>query len=360
MSRVSPSFSVACVQVAYVAEPNGPNCASFLTPDHFLPITSVSRRNHSQELELLVRKNIKKTSATFLGFSMLLAACSGTGDAPDALAFQDDSGGTGAATVARPTGNPCASNEFSVGFDASVVLIDPTTTTAGPFAVNVPAGTYDIIVSTWLGPEDIAAQTMEQWFFTTDSGYQSPLTNDFSPELLQNQEFQGQTIGATTSVTLHHKAPGMTSANSVHPLCIGFRTVEAPETTTTTAAPVETTAAPVETTEAPVETTEAPVETTEAPVETTEAPVETTEAPVETTEAPAETTPTTEAAAEGTEAVAAQADETTTTVREDPTDAPELALTGPSELATSLGLTGAALLLAGSAAVVAARRSDDE
>ena len=50
---------------------------------------------------------------------------------------------------------------------------------------------------------------------------------------------------------------------------------------------------------------------------------------------------------------------TTTTTVLDPTEAPELALTGPSELALSLGLTGGALVVAGGAALVAARRSED-
>ncbi len=301
---------------------------------------------------------------------MLLAACSGDGGAPEALAFQDDSsGGTGAVTVNRPVGNPCSSNEFSVAFDQSVLLLDPAPATAGPFSVDVPAGTYDIVVSTWFGFEDDPSQTMEQWFFTTDSGYTSPTTDDPSIELLWNQEFQGQTIGDTTSVTLHHKAPGMASANSVHPLCIGFRSVAVPEETTTTTAAPETTEAPV-VTEAP-ETTEAPV-VTEAP-ETTEAPV-VTEAPEETATTTSEpqdaevagpTTTTTVAEQAETAGVAAQASETTTTsttttVTASATAAPELALTGPSELATSLGLTGAALVLAGSAAVVAARRSEDD
>ena len=40
-----------------------------------------------------MRTNKKTLSATLLGFSMLLAACSGGGETPEALAFQDDSSG---------------------------------------------------------------------------------------------------------------------------------------------------------------------------------------------------------------------------------------------------------------------------
>lgn len=76
-----------------------------------------------------MRKNI--FTAGFLGLSMLLAACSGEGDVPAALAFQDTE------TVNRPVGNPCASNEFSVVFDESVVLEDSDTDTLGPFDLSL-------------------------------------------------------------------------------------------------------------------------------------------------------------------------------------------------------------------------------
>ena len=134
-----------------------------------------------------MRKANKNLAASLLGFSLLLAACSGTDQTPEAIAFQDDSSG-GSATVNRPTTNPCAANEFFVEFDEDVVLLDPAATTAGPFDIELPAGTYDVLVSTWLGFEEIEIQTMEQWFFTTDSGYTSPLTTDPSPELLMNQQ----------------------------------------------------------------------------------------------------------------------------------------------------------------------------
>jgi len=216
-------------------------------------------------------------------------------------------------------------SNYSVAFDSSVALIDPGVTTLGPFAVNVPAGTYEITMSSWLGLTDDPAQTMEQWYFTTDSGYTSPLTTDSSPNMIFTDVVNTQTLPATASVTLHHKGnTGVT--NSVHPLCIGFRTVAAP--TTTTAAPTTTTAAPTTT-------------TTAAPTTTT---TENNQVSPASTAAPTTTTTTTTTAAP-----------TTTT-----TTAPSLALTGPDDLSMSLGLTGAALLLAGGAAMVAARRTEED
>ena len=365
-----------------------------------------------------MRTNKKTLSATLLGFSMLLAACSGGGETPEALAFQDDSSGNvdvgtddgagdtagtdngagdtagtdngagdgaGGETTNRPTENLCDSSAFNISFPESVVLTDPANSMIADVDFAVPAGTYDIFTVTWKGFTDDPAQTMEQWMFeAVDGDYVSPLTSDNDSELIvTNQLGEGVTIDGFTSIKLSHKAPGMDSANSVHPICIGFRPV-APAATTTTAAPVEetttTTAAPeiveevTTTTAAPVEettTTTAAPEIVEEVTTTTEAPVveevtTTTAAPAvgevnATTEAPVveEVTTTTAAPA----AVGGANDTRTTTTVARATGSlqgPELALTGPSELATSLGLTGAALVLAGSAAVVAARRSEDD
>ena len=276
--------------------------------------------------------------ALLVGFILLLGACSTESSPPDGLAFQDDSSGdtvpqqsltdtsstaaptTTASTVPRvnrPWDRDCSTNDYSIAFGDDVVLITPAPTMAGPFNVTVPAGTYDITVSSWLGFEDYPTHVDESWYFSTNSGYTSPLTTDSSPELIMNDLFSAQTIGETTSITLHHKSPNSAQANSVHPLCIGFRAVTAP---TTTAAPTTTTEQAV--IGSPTTTTTA-APTTAAP--TTAAP---------TTAAPT-TTPTTAAPA-------------------------QLALTGMSELSMSLGLAGAALTLAGVATLMAARRSEED
>ena len=317
-----------------------------------------------------MRTRNTKLSAAAVGFTMLLAACSGQGDVPEALAFQDDSSDDAAPVdpaptdpaptgdAERPTNLTCSSSDVSFQFGPNDVLLDPNPGTLGPFTLPtaLAAGTYDITLATWFGPQELPVQTMEQWRVVTDSGYASPLTTDASSptQLDWVQTFGGQDVPATTQIFIEHKG-NTGNVNSVHPLCVGFSLNE-PVVTTTTAAPVTTTtAAPVTTTTAaPVTTTTAaPVTTTTAaPVTTTTAtPVVTTTVvqPVvtTTTEAPAETT-------------TAEAPAVTTTTVAGPTAAPELALTGPGDLALSLGVTGGALILAGSAAVVAARRSDDD
>ena len=254
--------------------------------------------------------------ALFAGFVLVLGACSTDSTPPDGLAFQDDSSGdtssvapTTSSTVPRvfrPTDRTCSTSDHSIAFGEEVTLIAPTPSTQGPFNISIPAGTYDITVSSWLGFEDYPDHTMEQWYFSTNSGYTSPLTTDSSPELTVNDLFSSQTVPETTSITVHHRSPSSAQPNSIHPLCIGFRAVAPPETTTTTTT-----------------TTEAPAVISAAQTTTTT----TTAAPTTTTKAVAPA---------------------------------QLALTGPSELSMSLGLTGAALTLAGVAALMAARRSEED
>lgn len=275
--------------------------------------------------------------ALFMGFVLLLGACSSESAPPDGLAFQEDDSSqdpqipideatttTEAAPtttestvpkVNRPTNRTCSANDYSIAFPADLALIAPSPTTGGPFSVSVPAGTYDIVVWSWLGLEDYPTHVDERWYFTTDSGYTSPLTTDSSPELVTADQFSNQTLGATSSITVHHSAPGSAEANSVHPLCIGFRTVSAPQTTS----------------------------------------VETTTTVAETTTTVAETTTTVQVAGPTTTTTAAPT--TTTAAAVQPA---QLALTGASELSMSLGLAGAALTLAGVATLIAARREDDE
>lgn len=283
--------------------------------------------------------NNRKTRAfvaLLAGLALLVTACSTESQPPEGLAFQD-SGETSttvaetatttaaettteapeetATTIAgtpRPTNFTCADADYSIAFNDSIVLLDPQLPSSGPFAISIPAGTYDINIATWLGWEDFPTHTMEQWFIEADSGYTSSFSTDTSPTQVTADTFTNQFIATDiTSITLRHKLPGMFENNSVHPLCVGFTLIEAAPTTTT-AVPA-TTAAPVTTAEAQIL---AEATTTVAPT-TTIAGVATTVKP------------------------------------------PELALTGPADLARSLGLVGFALTIAGLAALAAARRSED-
>lgn len=327
-----------------------------------------------------MRKNRHAFWALFGALVLFVSACSAESSPPESLAFEDSSGDpvdetepetdssesdsdtseseTSEATpsteapavteapeptaprVNRPTNRTCSTNEFSVAFGPEVVLIAPDGSSTGPFSISVPAGTYDITVQSWLGFEDIAADTMEQWFFTTDTGYTSPVTTDSSPELIFGQVFSDQTLAADVSeITLFHAAPDGDRPNSVHPLCVGFTAVDAPE-------------------EVPA-TTEAP-STTQAPDNGVGGEGVTT---------PAETPATTQAPASETEAATQTPEDddiqiagpvANDPVAQDPVEPPaELALTGPGDLSFSLGLAGASLTLAGAASLIAARRRED-
>ena len=323
------------------------------------------------------------------GLILLVSACSSTGGAPESLAFEDpstDSSGnliedaeadtavdsstdasdettttveattttaapttTSVPTVPRPN-LTCSSSDYSVAFPDNITLVSPVLTSAGPFSIAVPEGTYEITLQSWLGAIEFPRHTMEQWFFTTDSGYTSPLTTDHSPNLVGADTITAVIPAGTTSVSLFHKPQDTDINNSVQPLCIGFDALEAPATTTT-AAPA-TTVAPETTTAAPETTTAAPETTTAAPETTT-------------TAAPSPTT--TEAASGSDTGVAAGGlannAATTTTVATTSTSETvpaELALTGPGDLSFSLGLAGAALTLAGAGALIASRRNEEE
>lgn len=116
--------------------------------------------------------------------------------------------------------------DVDIHLDGIRLLNDGISETAGPFAIILPAGRYDITVSSF---DDHAAhpnqdQPNEQWYFTLDSGYQSPVTSDIPDESnMTTDSWADQTIGATTSVTLWHLGVG--NVNSVEPICIGFTAV---------------------------------------------------------------------------------------------------------------------------------------
>ena len=73
--------------------------------------------------------------------------------------------------------------EYSFGFEGTRLLNDGISDSAGPFAISMPAGTYDITLHSFddhaAHPGQVA-QTQEQWYFTLDSGYSSPASSDIA------------------------------------------------------------------------------------------------------------------------------------------------------------------------------------
>ena len=128
------------------------------------------------------------------------------------------------ATVAGPLGaqGECA---LELGFEGTRLLNDDVHNIAGPFDIDLAAGTYDITVishdnhDTQVG---VGTQPEESFYFTLDSGYISGVTNDIPDD--QNtavSSFTGQVIGDSSSITLHHisNADGI---NSLSPQSICF------------------------------------------------------------------------------------------------------------------------------------------
>ncbi len=154
--------------------------------------------------------------------------------------------------------------EYSFDFSGTRLINDGISTSAGPFAIGLPAGTYDItLVSDDNHPYPTyqTEQTQEQWFFMLDNGYVSPPTQDVPSDSQKIvTSFSAVEIAEAKTVTVQHLGEG--GVNSVNVSCIGFTTSEvevaAPATTTTEAPAI---AAPTATTEAP----EIAAPTTEAP-----------------------------------------------------------------------------------------------
>lgn len=150
------------------------------------------------------------------------------------------------------TSQACGTSSY--GFTGTRLLNDGISTSAGPFSITLPAGTYDI---TMLSNDNHPSasyqndQTQEQWFFELDSGYVSSPTNDIpNDQTTMTTTIKNVQIAASTAITVKHLEQGV--INSVNVECIGFTPSEVaiagPATTTTEAAvAAPTTAEPAKT-----------------------------------------------------------------------------------------------------------------
>ncbi|MDW3180213.1 MAG: hypothetical protein R8J94_22765 [Acidimicrobiia bacterium] len=132
--------------------------------------------------------------------------------------------GVGLLATASTAGASTGCGEYSFGFAGTRLLNDGISETAGPFAIELPAGTYDIRLDSHDAHDEHPGQdeqTQEQWYFSLDSGYSSPASHDVADD--QNfsvTEFYGVEIPASTAITVHHLGEG--GINSVDVLCVGF------------------------------------------------------------------------------------------------------------------------------------------
>lgn len=118
--------------------------------------------------------------------------------------------------------------EYSFGFEGTRLLNDGISTSAGSFTIALPAGTYDVTMVSHDAHDEHPGQddqTQEQFYFTLDSGYTSPPSNDIPNDVNDMTTIVGaQEIGDTTSITVHHLGQG--GVNSVDVRCVGFTTVQ--------------------------------------------------------------------------------------------------------------------------------------
>lgn len=113
---------------------------------------------------------------------------------------------------------------YSYGFTGTRLINDGISTSAGPFAIDLPAGTYDITMMSNENhpyPTYQTEQTQEQWFFVLDNGYVSPPTDDVPNDSEHVVTQVGEVeLEAATAISVQHLGEG--GLNSVNVECIGF------------------------------------------------------------------------------------------------------------------------------------------
>lgn len=132
--------------------------------------------------------------------------------------------------TASAAGAAAGCGEYSFGFEGTRLLNDGISDSAGPFAITMPAGTYEITLHSFDDHADHPGQTeqtQEQWYFTLDSGYVSPVSSDIPDESnTAVDSFTGVIKADASAITVHHLGEG--GINSVAPMCVGFTTVSTP------------------------------------------------------------------------------------------------------------------------------------
>lgn len=128
------------------------------------------------------------------------------------------------ALISPPAGAQNGCGTYSYGFAGTRLLNDGISTSAGPFAATIPAGTYTVTLVSHDHHDtqvDIPSQTGEQYHVVLDSGYVSPPSNDIPDTATTiTTTFTRQVISASTTISVKHAgAPGI---NSVDVLCVGF------------------------------------------------------------------------------------------------------------------------------------------
>lgn len=112
---------------------------------------------------------------------------------------------------------------YSYGFAGTRLLNDGISDSAGPFTIDLPAGTYDVTLVSHdsHSSQPDPHQTEEQWFVELAAGWTSPLTPDLADELDDDRViFSALEVPASTQITVRHRGVG--GVNSIDVVCVGF------------------------------------------------------------------------------------------------------------------------------------------
>jgi hypothetical protein len=125
--------------------------------------------------------------------------------------------------------------------------------TSGPYAVNIPAGSYTTNLQSYDNTHPgSSAQPNEKWYAVFNGASGVVGTSSTTPDLadgITSANWPGGDLvlsGNATSVTYYHAMPTDSSPNSIFPSCVGL-TLKAPYPIRPTVPAPDTTAAPVTT-----------------------------------------------------------------------------------------------------------------
>jgi len=243
-------------------------------------------------------------------------------------------------TLASPAGANQGCGELSFSFDGTRLLNDGISNIAGPFAADIPAGTYTVtLIASDQHDEqvDVPSQDGEQYHVVLDSGYVSPASTDIPDDAnTSTTVISGQVIAQSNAISVRHG--GADGINSVDVVCVGFT----PEPQVVVEPAPEPDASPIVEPEAPepppTQDIGDPVELTRPPAPLVDPPA----APDTPPTAPPAVEPVADTQVEGVTITADQV--------------PLLAITGPSTEAFAMVIAGLTLIAIGGFLVRRERR----
>ena len=115
--------------------------------------------------------------------------------------------------------------EFSFGFEGTRLFNDGISNSAGPFPIELPAGTYDVTLVAFdshSAQSSVETQPGEQFTVQLDNGYVSPPSLDIPDDADSTTTVHGsqEIPTAASAISVHHL--GVPGINSVDVVCVGF------------------------------------------------------------------------------------------------------------------------------------------